>query len=163
MQEWDLALQQEVGHGTLFSLSYLAAMGRELPNFLDVNPNPATALTTLTVADDSSGAGSLGPNGSTITVPVFTGYGNTGNPQLNAVSGSGSAATHFGEIGEFVSNVNSSYNAMVVEIQNRSLKSVQFDASYTWSHALDYGQPETTQGSYNSWYNPLERLPCKLR
>ncbi len=154
VQEFDLSVQQEVGKGSVLQLSYLGALGRELPNFLDVNLNPTTASTVLTVTDDANGAGPLGANGSTITVPVFTGYGNTNNPELNAVNGSGSAAGDFGEVGEFVSNVNSNYNALVAEIQNRSLKSVQFDLSFTWSHALDFGQAETTQGAYNSWYNP---------
>jgi hypothetical protein len=53
-----------------------------------------------------------------------------------------------------VSNVNSNYNAMVVEVLNRSLKSIQFDASYTWSHALDFSQNALTEGSTNSWYDP---------
>ncbi|MGC9198878.1 MAG: hypothetical protein ACP5E5_08050 [Acidobacteriaceae bacterium] len=34
------------------SVNYLAAMGRELPNFVDVNRNPATSFGTLTVVDD---------------------------------------------------------------------------------------------------------------
>jgi hypothetical protein len=154
VQEFDLSLQQAVGKGTVVEVSYLGAMGRELPNFLDVNLNPTTTTDTFTVTDDSNGVGPLGANGATITVPVYTGYGNTNNPQLNAVNGSGSAASDFGEVGEFVSNVNSNYNALVAEVLNRSWKSLQFDASYTWSHALDFGQAETTEGAYNSWYDP---------
>jgi hypothetical protein len=58
-------------------------------------------------------------------------------------------------VGEFLSNVNSSYNALVAEVQNRSLKSITFDASYTWSHALDYAQNVLTQGSTaGAWYDP---------
>jgi hypothetical protein len=156
VQEFDLSVQQAIGRGTVFAASYLGALGRELPNVLDVNLNPVTTATTLTVADDSSGVGPLGANGVTISVPVFTGYGNTGNPELNAIGGSGSAATDFNEIGEVVSNINSNYNAIVAEILNRTWHSLQFDASYTWSHGLDYGQNTNTTltTTFNDWYNP---------
>jgi hypothetical protein len=95
----------------------------------------------------------LGASGNTIAVPVFTGYGNTGNQELNAISG-GSAASNYQQITEMISNINSSYNALVVEILNRSLHSIQFDANYTWSHALDYSQNADPTGATNNWYNP---------
>jgi Carboxypeptidase regulatory-like domain/TonB-dependent Receptor Plug Domain len=142
--EWDLMLQQAVGKGTVFQVSYLGASGRELPNFLDLNLNPATTNYTITVAD-STGKGPL-PNGAVYTVPTFTGYGNSGV--------FGSAAANFDAITEMTSNINSSYNALVGEIQNHSLHSVQFDASYTWSHALDFAQNADTEGTGNNWYNP---------
>ncbi|MGO9638567.1 MAG: hypothetical protein ACLPSO_11585 [Terracidiphilus sp.] len=79
-------------------------------------------------------------------MPVYTGYGNT------ALLGSG--ATSFGGISELISNVNSNYNAMVLEVLNRSLHTIQFDVNYTWSHALDYAQNANTQGASESWYDP---------
>ncbi len=145
VQEFDMQLQQAFGKGTFFSLSYLGSLGRFLPNFLDVNLNPTQTAFTVTVSD-SSGKGPL-PNGSTYQVPQFTGYGNTAL--------FGSAATHFQNITEMISNVNSNYNALVGEIQNHSLKSIQFDANYTWSHALDFGQnANVTSAATNAWYDP---------
>lgn len=147
VQEYDLSLQQGIGKGTVFELSYLGALGRELPNFLDVNLNPTTTTKTITVADDDSGEGPLGKTGSQVTVPVFTGYGNT-----NLF---GSAASSYQAITEYISNINSNYNALVAEILNRSLHSVQFDANYTWAHALDFSQNGTSDGgNTNNWYNP---------
>ncbi len=147
VQEFDLEVQQALGKGTVLALTYLGALGRELPNFLDVNLDPATVKqVTLTVAGDPNGKGPLGSNSSKITVPVYTKYGNTRR--------FGTVAKNFQAITEMVSNVNSSYNGFVAEIQNNTLHSVQFDANYTWSHALDYGQAETTQGTTNAWYNP---------
>ena len=146
MQEFDLSLQREVGKGTVVSLSYLGALGRELPNFLDLNLNPAQTNITATVSD-ASGKGPLGPSGTTFQVPQFTSYGNT------AIFGS--VASNFQAITELVSNVNSSYNAGVVEVQNHTLHSVQFDANYTWSHALDFSQNANTSSTgVNDWYNP---------
>jgi len=145
VHEYDLILQQQFGHGTVFSLSYLGALGRDLPNFLDLNLDPTTVKNvTITVAD-TTGKGPLAA-GSTYTVPTYTKYGNTGL--------FGSAATNFQTITEVTSNINSNYNAVVAEIQNRSFKNLQFDFNYTWAHALDYSQNATTTTTANSWYDP---------
>jgi len=145
VNEYDLILQQAVGKGTILSMSYLGALGRELPNFLDLNLDPTTVVpVTITVAD-ASGKGPLA-NGSQYVVPTYTKYGNTGL--------FGAGATSFQNITEVVSNVTSSYNALVAEVQNRSIRNLQFDFNYTWSHALDYSQNATTTDSANSWYDP---------
>jgi Carboxypeptidase regulatory-like domain/TonB-dependent Receptor Plug Domain len=146
VQEFDLQLQQAVGRGTFMSLSYLGSLGRELPNFLDVNLNPASLTVKTVTINDASGKGPLGATGSTYTPSVYTAYGNTALLGANAAN--------FGSITEMVSNVNSAYNAFVVEVLNRSLKSLQFDANYTWSHALDFSQNALTEGTANSWYDP---------
>lgn len=44
---------------------------------------------------------------------------------------------------------------MVLEVLNRSLKSIQFDANYTWSHALDFAQNANPTGATNNWYDPF--------
>ncbi len=153
VQEYDLELQQDLSHGTFFALSYLGSQGRELPNFLDVNLNPTQTFINVTVADNPScttTCGPLGPNGSIVqSVGQFTGYGNTAL--------FGSVASNFQAISEMISNVNSNYNAFVAEILNRSLKSVQFDVNYTWSHSLDFSQnANTTTTAGNSWYDPYK-------
>lgn len=145
VHEIDLQLQREVGRGTVVQLSYLNAMGRELPNFLDVNLNPAQQIVNMTVVDPT-GKGRPLAAGSVIPVPTFTSYGNTALL--------GPSAVKFQAITELISNINSSYNAFVAEVQNRSLKSVQFDVNYTWSHALDFSQNASTAGNVNNWYDP---------
>lgn len=147
VQEFDLLLQQEVGRATIFSLSYLGSLGRELPNFLDVNLNPASITNKTITVSDASGKGPLGPTNTTFTVPVYTAFGNTAMLGPNAVN--------FAAVTEFISNINSNYNGFVAEIQNRSLKSVQFDANYTWSHALDFGQIAQSSSTTNNWYDPF--------
>lgn len=146
VQEFDLELQQAVGKGTVFAISYLGSLGRELPNFLDVNLNPTQTTITVTVAD-SSGKGPLGANGTTYQVPQFSSYGNTAL--------FGSVAKNFQVITEMISNVNSNYNAVVAEVQNRSLHGIQFDANYTFAHALDFAQnANTASTATNAWFNP---------
>jgi hypothetical protein len=144
VQEFDLILQQEVGRGTVVSASYLGALGRHLPNFLDVNLNPNTTNENITISD-TTGKSPLA-NGTVLTVPTFTAYGNTGLL--------GPSATNFQAVNEMISNINSSYNALALEVQNRSLKNLQFDVNYTWAHALDYYQNADTTGGSNNWYNP---------
>ena len=136
VEEYDLILQQQLGKGTVMSVSFLGALGKELTNFLDFNLSPAVP-TTITVTD-TTGKGPLAPG--SYTVPLFTSYKLAG----------------FGAITDVISNINSSYNALVGEVQNHTLKSIQFDASYTWSHALDYSQNATTTTATNgeNWLDP---------
>lgn len=139
VEEFDLIAQQEVGKGTIVSVSYLGALGKELTNFLDFNLNPATTNVTVTVSD-STGKGPLGPTGTQYVVPTFTSYLTSG--------------TSFGAITDVASNINSNYNALVAEVQNHTLRSIQFDANYTWAHALDYAQNVSTTTSTTNWLNP---------
>jgi len=148
VHQFDLAVQQDMGSNTVLSVSYIGALSRELPNWLNVNLNPATMYTsTVTVArQDSSGAtvttGDCGPLtcGTQITSSVYS--TKTINTAYNAIT-------------KVTSNVNASYNAFVAEIQNRSFKWVQFDANYTFSHALDFNQNQLSSAGTNGWYDPL--------
>ena len=75
VQEFDLILQQNLGKGNVLAVSYLGALGRHLPNFLDVNLNPTTTIKSITIAD-STGKGPLA-NGTVLQIPTYTSYGNT--------------------------------------------------------------------------------------
>ena len=63
--EYDLTLQQQFGPSTVFSLSYLAALSRELPNFVDVN------LVNTPAPDNNSNNGP----GYTLVNYIVTGQG----------------------------------------------------------------------------------------
>ena len=148
VHEFDLMLQQAVGRGTFFQLSYLGALGRDLPNYLDVNLNPASIQDVTITVVDSTNSGPLGPNGKVYAnIPTYTSYGNTALLGANAAN--------FNAITEYTSDITSNYNAFVAEVLNRSLRSIQFDANYTWSHALDYSQNAATGGETNYWYDPF--------
>jgi hypothetical protein len=148
VHEFDLLVQQQFGRGTVFSMSYLGALGRDLTNFLDNNLDPTTVqnATINVVAGTNGSLGPLAAAGTSFTVPTYTKYGNVGL--------FGSVATNFQNITEVLSNVNSSYNALVAEVQNRSLKNLQFDVNYTWSHSLDFAQNATTTTAAEDWYDP---------
>ena len=143
MQEFDLQVQQALGKDTFLSVSYLGSLGREMPNFLNVNIVPCSASPTACVSrtitvSDASGKGPI-PAGPMTINNIYTSYGNTALL--------GPTATDFTSITEMVSNINSNYGALVGEIVNHSLKNIQFDANYTWSHGLDYAQNALTQGT----------------
>ena len=144
VHEFDAVIQQQLGHGNVFSISYLGALGRELTNFVDVNLAPTQTNTVITI-NNNQGTGPL-PNGAQFTVPQYTAYGNTALLGPNA--------TKFTSITELTGNVNSNYNALAFEYQNRSLKSLQYDVSYVWSHALDFNQNTSTTTSTNNQYDP---------
>jgi hypothetical protein len=147
VSEVDLQVQQQLGHGTAFQVAYLSGFGRRLPNFLDVNLDPTSEVTANLTVSDNTGLGRI-PNGTVLQVPTFTKYGNVGLLGPNA--------TNFQAINEFVSNVNSNYQALSAEIKNSSLRSLQFDVNYTWAHSLDYNQNATTAGGSNGFYDPYQ-------
>jgi hypothetical protein len=43
---------------------------------------------------------------------------------------------------------------MVAEIENKTSKWIQYDVNYTWSHALDYNQNESTTTLSSGWFDP---------
>jgi len=137
VHEFDLLVQQDVGMGTVASLCYLGALGREFTNFINTNLDPATAQTTNITFFDTTGSSPI-PNGTVIPVKTYTHYINTSYQGITDVT----------------SNINTSYNGFVAEVQNRSLYSIQFDLNYTWSHSLDYNQNATTTITTNNWLDP---------
>jgi hypothetical protein len=136
----DLILERQLSRNTVISASYLLSLGRELPNFIDTNldPNSRTNV-TYTFAPDYYD-GTPGPyNGHTLTVPVYT-------ARLNP---------NFQSITQIRSNVNSSYNALVLQFNRTMTSGLSFRLNYTYSHALDFDQNSTTFTTYNSTLSPI--------
>jgi outer membrane receptor protein involved in Fe transport len=152
VHEYDLQVQQQLGKGTVLQVGYLGSVARQLPNFLDVNLAPPQDTTTITVGNPTVagfGNGPLAP-GTTYSVPTF----GTCTASATCAYPTGYINTNFSNITEIISNVNASYNAMIIEVQNRSIHGLEFDGNYTWSHALDFNQNASSTTSTNSWLNP---------
>ncbi|HEX4065213.1 MAG TPA: TonB-dependent receptor [Acidobacteriaceae bacterium] len=140
VNEFDLTVQQQVMKGTFLSVDYMGALARELPNFLNLNLDPATMkTTTLTITAGKDGT--CGPLACGTQIPTSYYTKTYYNP-------------HYGNVTEVTSNINSSYDGVVVDLQNRGNKYAQFDVNYTWSHALDYNQNQSTSPSTNNWWDP---------
>ena len=158
--QFDLAVQQDLGHGYVFSASYIGALGRELPNFLNFNLDPAATYNFNYVVAPSANTGNCGPLacGTVIPTRVFSNKTQTAGCPANMNCTSSYAYNtlnnNFNAVTAVVSNVNSSYHGVTVEVQKRANKVFAFDAHYTWSHALDFAQNASTQASTNNWIDP---------
>jgi hypothetical protein len=136
IHEIDLTVEREIGWNTLFSVSYLGSLGRELPSFVDTNLAAPTSTITYKVLN---GGPLAGP---TYTTPLFT-----SRIPKNAA---------FGSMTDIFSGVNSSYHALAVQANHRMASHVQFAANYTFSHAIDFGQNAQTFTQANSLLLPSD-------
>jgi hypothetical protein len=135
IHQFDVVLERELTKNTVVSASYLGSLGRELPNFIDINL-PAASNLNYTVQVNGTPAGLASPLANNQVVPVNTFLGARPISKFNAVT-------------EMTSNVNSSYNALSLQANRRMSHGIQFMANYTWSHALDFNQNSTT-GTFSS-------------
>ena len=157
-QQFDFAVQQDMGFKSVLSVQYLGALGRELPNYINTNLDPANAY-NVTYNITPNSAGNCGPIAcGQITNRVYGGrrQTNAAGTLANVYNGVGvTPNTQFAGITGVISNINSSYHAMSVDVTNRSYRWVTFDANYTWAHALDFSQLQTTGTSTNNWVDPF--------
>jgi len=135
IHQFDLTVERDLGWQTALSVSYLGSLGRDLPDFVDQNIDPAKA-STITYR-----VGVGGPlSGSTYTTALFKG------PRPN---------TSFGATTDIFSGISSSYSALAVRVNKRVGHYVQLNYNYTWSHSLDFGQNGSTFSDTNDLLNPF--------
>jgi len=132
IHQTDLTLEREIGWNTVLSASFLGSFGTSLPNFIDTNLSPPTSTITYSVV-----GGSL--NGQQFTMPLFTGK----RPNPN-----------FAQITKIVSNVDTHYAALVLQLNRRLAKGLEFRNNYTWSHSTDNGQNSQTFTASNNVFDP---------
>jgi hypothetical protein len=154
VHEADLNVEQNLGWNTVFTVSWLASLGRELPAFVDTNL-PTASPTSVSYTINNAGLSVPLQNGAVFTTPF---YGFQSSPTKGAVPApvnQGRPNPRFTSMTDIFSGVNSNYEAMVVKIAHSMSHNLQFQANYTWSHALDYGQSNTTFTNANSVLDPL--------
>jgi hypothetical protein len=151
VQQTDLTVEREVARNTVVSISYLGSFGRSLPDFVDANTGAPPTNITYTVA-------SGGPlPGTTYTTPY---YGTTKvvvkDPGGNVISTTNGTRPNgnYGAMTDIFSGVSSSYNALVLSLNRRMTNHLQLMGSYTWAHALDYGQNGSTFSDTNDLLVP---------
>lgn len=148
--QFDFAVQQDMGHSNVLSISYVGALGRELPNYINTNIDPTQSY-TVNYHVVAGSNGSCGPIAcGTIQNKVYAGRMYKGTT-LSSIAPN----TTYNGITTVVSNINSAYHGMTAEFTNRSNKWVTFDANYTWAHALDFSQNAFTAASTNNWLDPF--------
>jgi len=135
IQQIDFIFERQLGWNTTLSLSYLGSLGRELPDFVDANLTTTPTTIKYAVIDPNH----AGP----IQTATLTGLLFNSRPNAN-----------FGAMTDIFSGVNSLYNAFAVQVNHNMSHNMQFSANYTWAHALDYGQNESTFSDTNDLLNP---------
>jgi len=141
IHQMDLIVERDLGWGTVLRVSYLGSLGRHLPDFVDTNV-PLNNIGTITYQVLNGGPLSAGTYTSTLFKPFCL-----NPPACTSTQQRPNAA--FGSMSDIFSGINSSYNALVVEANHHLSKHIQFAASYTWSHAIDFGQNQTTFSGTN--------------
>jgi hypothetical protein len=141
VQQTDLTVDREVARNTVVSISYLGSFGRSLPNFVDTNTGAPAMNINYTVG----AGGPLQANSYTTpyygtTKVVVTGPGGNVISTTNGTRPNG----NYGAMTDIFSGVSSNYNALSVQLNRRMTDHLQLMGSYTWAHALDFGQNATT-------------------
>ena len=143
----DLTVEQDLGWNTVMSVTWLGLFGRRLANFTDLNLAPPTTVTYNVI--DTSGKGPLA-NGSTLTSKFYAKIPTT--PGAPCASQRPDCA--YGSETDIFSGVTSNYQGLVGQISKRFSNHIQFNANYTWSHALDYGENAQTATTANNLLDP---------
>jgi hypothetical protein len=166
VHEVDLAIERDLGHNTILGLTYMGSFGRELPSAIDTNFSPNATydytftITPSTVASSSTSYAinaAAAPSYSNYPQPPQSGYIAQPHGGKNVPFAVGQTFTTavflqplslgpgqytrpnpaYGQILDVKSNVNSSYNALAVQINHRYQSGFSLMANYTWAHALD--------------------------
>jgi hypothetical protein len=138
IDQTELSLQQELGHRTAVTLTYMGSYARELPNFLDTNVD-LNALGVLNYAIED--AQHLGPIKSASFTSKF--FYQRQNPNYNSIT-------------DITSETNAGYQAAVVRLTRRLGGALSINAGYTYSHAIDDNQNESTFADNNDVYDPTD-------
>lgn len=135
----DVSFEQQIANNTVLQLSYLGAYGRNLVTFMDRNIQASSLNGNQGKSQTINYTVSGGPlNGQTITIPVYV-------ARINS---------SFSSMTEVTSNSDSRYDALVVQLNRRMSQHLQFNSNLTWSHAIDFGQNNTTFSSANGVFDP---------
>jgi hypothetical protein len=133
IQESEFTIEREVGWRTTVTATYMMSLSRQLPNFVDINIAPSTG----TITYQSMG----GPfDLQKFTVPNYVARRDTS----------------FGPVTDILSNVNGSYNALVLEVQRRMQHGFSLRAHWTWSKALDFGQNSVAGVEEDAQFDPFQ-------
>jgi hypothetical protein len=134
----EVSFAQRISHNTEVTVSYLRSTGQSLPNFMDTNIDLATAVPITYTVKDPQHQGPL--KQSTYSTHLFT-------QRLNPA---------YGSITDINSMTGSHYQAMVVKVAHNGGRWLHLNASYTYAHAQDNNQNETTFTDVNDVLDPSD-------
>ena len=136
VHEMDIALEQDLGWNTVLSVSYMGSLGRELAAAVDQNITPATGSRQFEVLNDP-----VPPSPGYVTYPhggrALPLIANSIHTYKEYTAANGGPYTGYYHVLDFKSEVNSSYNALVVQLNHRYSDNLSFLSNVTWAHTLD--------------------------
>ena len=119
-QQGTVAVEHQMTRDTAVTVSYIWSRGLQLYGVRDLNVNAPTTSFTYTIQDAN------GNQTGTYTTPVY---------QLPP-----RPIRRYAGMYQVQNGVNSYYNGLAVYAAKRIATGLQATLSYTWSHAIDYGQ-----------------------
>lgn len=135
----DLTVEQQIAKSDVVSVSWLGSYGRRLPDFVDTNLGTPTPV-TFTV--------------NSTTGPLANGTVIHANAYFDTTNANHRPNPNFSSITDIFSGVTSNYEALVAQFSHRMAQNFSVSANYTWSHALDYGENNTTGASATALLDP---------
>ena len=147
-QQWHLGLEYQLPADTVLEFSYAGSRGLKLFAFYNGNQAVPTADATAPTAPrrpahNNNWPGAAGP--CDLNPPTYSDAANC-NPALDT------------GIGTFRSNTQSNYNSLQVRLEKRYTHGLQFEAAYTYAHALDNAS-SASLGSVNNGDFQDQRFP----
>jgi hypothetical protein len=141
VQHGSFELEREVGGGITATAAYVMNFDRQLPNSVDINILPSNDIREFELqGGPTRGTGPVGAkNGETFLLPFY----------------SQRVTTLYGPVTDVVSNVNATYHAVELRARKLSRKGVEFDASWRWSKAVDYGEDTGATPRTNGQLDPF--------
>ena len=137
VQQGSLTLEREFGRRTVLSVEAVINEDRQLPSSTDLNVAPSSHVGRFQL---QGGTGAKGVrDGETFVVPVYT----------NRI------APQFGPVTDVISSVNATYDGLILRVASRPVSSLQINARYTWSKAIDFGQTGSATPRTNAQFDPF--------
>ncbi len=141
VEEWNFSVQQQIGRDTALRVAYVGSHGYH--GFLNIDPNTIPAR--ICVSASGCTAGGIGTTRAIVPqggqyIPV----GTRPNPYLSAAF-------------FWMTEANSSYNALQLDLTRRLSRGLQFRAGYTWSKNLDMNSGLTGAQAQNQAQMIMDR------
>jgi hypothetical protein len=146
VQQGTLSVEHAIGGGVLGFAQYVVNLDRQLPDSVDINIAPSTAVKQFQLQGGTTAIGVH--DGEMFSVPVYT----------SRVSAS------FGPVTDIVSNANASYNGLTLEARRGmgsraghggTARDLDFRVAWTWSKAIDFGQNAGAVPRTNGQFDPF--------
>ena len=137
VQQGNVTLERELGNRTTVAVEAVINEDRQLPSSTDMNIMPSNGVGRFQL---QGGTGTRGVrDGESFVVPIYTER----------------VTPNFGPVTDVVSNVNATYDGLIVRIASRPIRNLQINCRYTWSKAIDFGQAGSATPRTDGQFDPF--------